>query len=714
MDKQNEDKNQLVEEGKKAAKNAIMKKVTPILLKILVPFILIILVGAILLGVFNAVGDAVQKAIEGVVDFFTLDAGGAIVISDEQVDTIINSISGLGVSIDGLKLMGDVDYTNPEIQEENKKALRKYIREFYEAQAMTQTLNTKPGWVEEHILNNGKPYGTVYVHRTLKDEEVIDDTTNTYQLQYIEYDDMLELQKAGNTEEIVKKFSINEKGELVIAGWKNVVEKKDGQIISDETTIKLENINYKSVISQYTTSMNFFLYLTMITQNPEFVSAVTDLVKMSDIRLTVLDTKSTSVNTETYTYTKNTKTRTKVETESYDAWDTEKQYPHTSSTYEESTDSEDITEVTETTTTSTIPMVKVTYVKTWFCEQTITYNRTLEEAYNTNTMTGADIPELKDEDEPEITGEGSVTWKTGQSKKYDNERKTNKYEEGTRGDVVDKTGEKGSQGIKDKNGNGKVDGNEIVDENTTFIGLLDNKFKIPNSTRYDSAGGNLVSGAEMFFYLLQKDQYSQNLETTMRYILYKYTGRDYGITDLDFSIFDAKDFTNISMSGNKLLVEYIHYWENAGGPPTNADGTKYIIEDDGAGHPTVGYGVDIFNGGFASLFEQAGYPTNIGGEVDKEFVDALEEQEIQSNIEKIKSVTAGLNLKEYQIHALVSRAYNCGTGSLNASGSKAGAIGIRNGKNFVQAYNAYWSEETDEQFEEKNNNANFGQDIMTY
>ena len=228
MDKQNEDKNQLVEEGKKAAKNAIMKKVTPILLKILVPFILIILVGAILLGVFNAVGDAVQKAIEGVVDFFTLDAGGAIVISDEQVDTIINSISGLGVSIDGLKLMGDVDYTNPEIQEENKKALRKYIREFYEAQAMTQTLNTKPGWVEEHILNNGKPYGTVYVHRTLKDEEVIDDTTNTYQLQYIEYDDMLELQKAGNTEEIVKKFSINEKGELVIAGWKNVVEKKDG------------------------------------------------------------------------------------------------------------------------------------------------------------------------------------------------------------------------------------------------------------------------------------------------------------------------------------------------------------------------------------------------------------------------------------------------------------------------------------------------------
>ena len=56
-----ENKTQLIEEGKKATKTAIMKKVTPILLKILIPFILIILAGALILGVFNAVGDAVQK-----------------------------------------------------------------------------------------------------------------------------------------------------------------------------------------------------------------------------------------------------------------------------------------------------------------------------------------------------------------------------------------------------------------------------------------------------------------------------------------------------------------------------------------------------------------------------------------------------------------------------------------------------------------------------
>lgn len=145
----------------------------------------------------------------------------------------------------------------------------------------------------------------------------------------------------------------------------------------------------------------------------------------------------------------------------------------------------------------------------------------------------------------------------------------------------------------------------------------------------------------------------------------------------------------------------------------NADGTKYIIHTDGAGHPTVGYGIDIFNSGYATLFEQAGYPTNIGGEVDKDFVDAIEEEIINSNIERMKSATAGLNLQEYQIQALVSRAYNCGPGSLSSSGSSAGAIGIRNGKNFVQAYNAYWDEERDNFFEKQISTANFGHKLYT-
>lgn len=537
----NEEKNKLTGEVKETVKKEIMKKMMPFLIKGAVIGILILAVSVIILGVFSEVGKAVQSVIDEIVDFFTIDeTDGAIIINDEQIDAIINAISDLGVNMDGLKLMGDVDYSNPDIQEENKKALRKYIRKFYEAQAVTQTINTNPGWVEEQILNAGKPYGTVYIHRTNGEDEV--KATNSNQLTYISYEEMLKKQEQKD-KNITRYFSIDEEGKLVIAGWTNVVVKKDGTVVSNETTISLRHINYKNVISQYTTQMNYFLYMAMITQNPEFVSAVTDLVKNSDIRITVLDTESVNVNTEVYTYTENTKIKTKI---------TDANTTNTTEEYEEFTNEETKTENTETIITSTIPTLKVTYAKTWFCEQTITYNKTTENSSNTDILNSnnSDDPRVEDDIEPELEGEGIVTWITEKNLTTTNTSDIESYEEGIRGNVIDRTGEKGSQGIKDSNGNGKVDQNEKVDENSTFLGLLDNNFKIPNTTRYSSAGGNLVSGAEIFFYLLREDAGSQNLEQIMRYILYKYTGRDYGVTDFDFSIFDAKEFS--TFGGIKL------------------------------------------------------------------------------------------------------------------------------------------------------------------
>lgn len=70
-------------------------------------------------------------------------------------------------------------------------------------------------------------------------------------------------------------------------------------------------------------------------------------------------------------------------------------------------------------------------------------------------------------------------------------------------------------------------------------------------------------------------------------------------------------------------------------------------------------------------------------------------------------MTVGLDLKEYQIHALVSRAYNCGI---------SGAISTQRGTpalNFVNSYQRYWNEETDNYFEQENANANFNHSLYT-
>lgn len=699
----NRDKNDNDNQEKKKEnklKEKIKRKVITSTIKILMPFIIIILVAAFFLKIIEVGLDIAKDALismgKSIADVFTIDAEGAIEVNNEILDTVINGISEMGIDMDGLKLMGDVDYSNPDIQAANQEALRKYLRKFYEAEAMTQTINKNPDLVEK-LNNEGKAYGTVYVHRADGEDEV--NPTNENALRYISYEEMKNMEKAGN-KDITKYFSIDESGNLVYAGWTNTVIKKDGQVISNKTSINLETVDYKSSISQYTAPMNFFLSLTLISQNPEFVSAVVDLVKQSDIRITIMDTESTTTEKETYTYTKNVKTTTKVTTITFDDWDVDHQYPIFGSRLETKYEEVPVTEITETIITSVNPTAKVTSVKTWFCEQSITYNKKEEKSNpNPNTVNEGS------EEEPELTEPGSVTWKTDKKRKCESSTTTTKYEEGTSGDVkYDRLGEKGSQGV---NSSGKVD------ENTTFLGLLDDKFTIPNTGRKDSAANNILSGKELLFYLLQKDESTQNVEQIMRYALQKYQGKNY---QLDSSLFEIRDFTeiNTTTSSMALLKEYIHYMEadSGGGPAKNADGTKYIIEDDGAGNPTVGYGVDIFNGGFAPLFETAGYPTYIGGEVDIEFVDALEEQEIQQDIDAIKSATAGLNLKEYQINAMVSRAYNCGIGTLTAT-NNPGAIGVRNGKNFVQAYNAYWNSETDDLFESKNSNANFNHKLYT-
>ena len=671
------------------AKNKTVRKriIINIALSILGPIMIVVMIASFVLGIFNAVGDAIQSVFDGLKEFFTIDYenSGIIEITDEAINEMIKSIENMGIDLDDLHLMGDkADYDDPDVEEKNKEALKKYIRKFYEAQAVTQTLYTNPPGYNKII---GKTYGTVYVQRTKDDDQNL---SKVEQLEYISYEKMQKKVEAKDTN-IKKYYSVDGDNKLVVASFNRTITKENGKEVKNETSISLVPIDYKSVISQYTTSMNFLIYLTIITQNPEFASAVADLVKDSDIKITLMDKVITNITKEERNYTVNTKTLKKVEGDVSDASGVEDEQDiydtYTYETYYE--DPQQKKDITETTEITTIPIAAVTYAKTWFSEQTIEYNKKdtpmTEIPFNTEPV---------NEKEPEISDKESVTWITNDITTVTSNGNVSEYEEGTRGDVIDKTGEKG-------------------DGDKSFVGLLDVKFRIPNSTRKESAGSNLVSGAGMFFYLLQKDSSSQNLENIMRYILYKYTGNSYGVTELDFSIFDIKNFNAASVGGSKLIKDYIRHWEHSTPPPTNADGTKYIIETDGYGNPTVGYGIDIFNGGYATLFKQAGYSTEVGGEVDIEFVDALEDEKIKSDTETVRLAVSGLDLEEYQIHSLVSRSYNCGTGSLNSTGNNAGALGIRNGLNFVQAYTQYWDKENDDQFDEQNNNANFNHSLYT-
>ena len=187
-------------------------------------------------------------------------------------------------------------------------------------------------------------------------------------------------------------------------------------------------------------------------------------------------------------------------------------------------------------------------------------------------------------------------------------------------------------------------------------------------------------------------------------MIYKSTGRNFGVVEYDFSVFDLQTFSETSSStgGLDTFIEYLHTWE--GNEGLSPDGTKYKVGDDGAGHPTVGYGVDIYNSGYLDRFKAAGYDVSMGSYIDKDFVDAIEREEIESKLQAIEKETAGLNLTTYQKYALLSRAYNCGT---------AGALKSRNGKTFVQAYNAYWNQERDDEYKVTPNEGMYSHSLFT-
>lgn len=538
-----------VKDGVKLIGNKKVRRT--ILVLLLIPIIVIVALGMSLFSVFGTIGDTIQNVVHSFIDLFKIvdDWDGSIKIKDEDISKVIKEIENLGFDMDDLWLLGDIETddtdTDETLKAKQEEAAKKYVRKFLEAQLVTETPHYEPVIASGNAYNP-KTHGQVYIYRA-NDQEYINENSKATPMSWMSYSTMQE-EAAKNNEKglnaIKKHYSIDDEGKLVIAQWTKI--ETTGK--ADEVIISLKHIDYKSAISQYTTPMNFFIYLTMVSQNPEFVSAVTDMVKNSRIELTIMDTKTVNVEEEKYSFTRNTKTTHET-----------KRQGVVINTYTTSR-SRGVEQTTTTTTTTVVPTPKITYAKTWFSEQRITYKIANQDPYhNYEKYTENEDSSLADDAEPgDPQANGSTSWNTNKCREITTDVTGTTYKEETRGNVIDKTGEKGSNGVTQdsyKNERRQVKNNFTVDDKTTFLGLLDDYFKIPNSNRYEAAGKtNMVSGAEWLFGLMEKDGRLQNLEQVMRYVMYKYTGKEYGVKELDLSIFNIRDFSDLTSVGLKVKV----------------------------------------------------------------------------------------------------------------------------------------------------------------
>ncbi len=548
----------IIKNGLKLLKNKKVRKM--MIISTLLPIITTMLFASAILVIFDAVGNVIQTVVDAIKSLFKINSNswdGTIEITDDQVDQTIQCIKDLGIKLEDLRLSGEIDRdandTKEEREEKETKAARIYVKKFLEAQFVTETPHYEPK------TKNGATYGRVYLYRT-NNADVIDENTQLDELEWISYEKMQKAVEKKDTDTLQNSYSVDEEGKLVIPQWTKKNTKVDGKAKDVEITAVLRHIDYKNVISQYTTPTNFLIYLTMVSENPEFVRAVTELIKQNTkIDIVVLDKVTTTVNTEVNGQTKNQKTTSNPPKRHGEA-----------AGKPETTTADPIKEKTETITTTTVidPMLKVTYAKTWFSEQRVTYNLTQQDPYNNSQKYDKNNSEdLKDDPEPAKPPKGeSRTWYTDKYITIDTNVTGTVYKEGTRGTVKYLGGEKGDQGVtpdsyKDATKR-EVKMNFDIDENSTFVGLMDDFFKIPNSEEFEAAGiTNLNSGAELLFGLLQKDSALQGLEKVMRYVIQKYTGRDYGVKEIDFEILDTRNFVTVSAKGG-ALEEILRSHEN--------------------------------------------------------------------------------------------------------------------------------------------------------
>lgn len=487
-----------------------------------------------------------------------------------------------------------------------------------------------------------------------------------------------------------------------------------------ERNITTKTINYKSVVDKYTMPFQYLWALLVIGEDKDFVLELADLVEESEIVISIYDNVTTTTYEDTYEYTESKETNKNITVIVNDpnSLKVKNHYPKSyGPSTSDTTYSAYITRKYESNTVN----VDLTKADVWMVDYSKEYSYQSEETAtddeekrNLNDIEGASSVSDSNINLTLLGDSDAVTYAKIMrdeyiSKKYSNQSSnmtTYTYEEITQEVsrvVIDIKINKINRSVSTKTTTveqnyieGDVVNNPKVskkaeDGKENFVSLL-------CKGKHKNAKNRICSEVtDWFIEILENNPDTVNMVDLTKYLLYKVTGTDYGVTDYDFSTYEESSFNTINTStGTDQLIRFIHEWENSGGAKTNEDGTMYQIEDDGAGNPVAGYGVDI--NAHRSAFVEKGYPTTIGEYVPIDFVDALEDEEIEKKINYVATVTSGLGLTDYQINALVSRVYNCGEGGITNS---------KDGKDFVQAYKAYWNQETDDQFEAKNSEANF-------
>lgn len=699
MEENNNNENQVKEAAKKASKK-IVKKLMIKIMKYVIIGVACLFAILLAVGVLLGVQWLIKSAFNSLLSMF----------SGKKPDSSLNSTSKnesvIYIDENGYYKMKVEDLAEQILQElEDKKVdteefglsskefenmLNKYVK------AEVQTTLPKTG---KNGLGQNDVDGTIIVKRATTDGE----KGKVINLKYKNYKDFCDTVES-NPSEALKCFSINpDNFKICIAKRNSTTTYYDfnGKVIPDKgesSGITIEERDYQKYIQNYSAPLNFFVTLHLISQDNDFMQDLVDLVlgteKEEPIVLTYVD--SFYETTTTYDYSGKLTTQIKPITSS------ESNTGIAQSTLDSMTQEEFEKYVAQAKKGQVInntniakyyditfqKRVTTSYSGKWYVTNADTWLAT-----SGKTLNDCESITTSDESETTVKNEDILPAKVINVVNTEDGGKINKYNEKDHVIIREKvTTESTSKKytLVDKESQINVD---------DFIELI---------KKYPKVENNITTAPSNVFYLLQQSENTQHLEKIMRYVIYKLTDIDYGVSleDLEYLLKNTFD----EYEGNiRSLADYLLIFSHGGRhAPQSEDGKYYKMYGDGKGWPTIG-DADLQWKSHQGSFSVPGKIMHLGKEmevanvadyvnehcltkgadsndyskaevdemeiyIEKELVDSIGGKVQQAAYDYVLAETSGLNLRRQQIYPLVAIKYNFGH------------LPIRNGKTFKETY----------------------------
>lgn len=401
-----------------------------------------------------------------------------------------------------------------------------------------------------------------------------------------------------------------------VATWNEITDTltSTDPAVEESSTVRhnmtSSRINYQDLVSGYAMPFEYLWSFLLVGQEREFVLELADLVYGSEIEITVHDNLTTNTNINTDTYTNKTKIETDVTvgvtytkevsngtTNSTGATTSEQGSASKSDKREAELSNDYETVHTIITKTNTLD-VSLTKANVWIVDYTKDY--TYEIPDPVNTVTDAPQPDVPYPDTPDKTTNSDT--EAGLGEKFRQEVQSEYEQQYT--DVSTRIHSINSRYYystinRNININNTVESKKYVGSPAKIKEKTDPDSTEPNFVTiyldedHTKNSNNIHSATSWLFQLLEKNESTKNMVDLTKYLLYKATGKDYGVKDFDFSIFDPINFRPLNdQYGGVSNIEGVpgqvyDFLLSKGVPPVGAAAIMGNIEGESSFNPAA-------------------------------------------------------------------------------------------------------------------------------